>query len=149
MGRLPSRYAFALNPYTNVRFSRCPRCRKLTYVRKFALLIHLEEIGLTVLGKTCRYCARCELIIAHKSELENELARIASSLTTEVTDDSYLVIGTVNLKTWKQALLTPLPTDQMLDQAADFKRYSKLSPVLATITTATAPRLKKRAATNA
>jgi len=131
IGRLPSKYAFALNPYVDVRFSRCPRCRRLTYNRKFALLIHLERIGLRVLGKTCRYCASCELIIAHKTELETELARIIPSPTSEVTDESYLVIGTVALKTWQRALQTPLPINQILDQAADFKRYSKLSPVQA------------------
>ena len=137
IGRLPSRYAFALNPYTDVRFSRCPTCHKLTSYRKFPLLIHLEGIGLRVLGKTCRYCPRCELIITHKTELETELARIVSSPTSEITDDSYLVIGTVNLKTWQRALQTPLPINHILDQTADFKRYSKFTPMKASLTTAT------------
>jgi len=128
LGRLPSRYAFALNPYEDVRFSRCPRCHDLTYSRKFALLIHLQGIGLRVLGKTCRYCTRCELIIAHKAELETELTRIIPSPVFKIRDDTYLVIGTVELKTWKQALQAPLPMDQILDRAADFKQYSQFSP---------------------
>ena len=92
---------------------------------------------------------RCELIIAHKTELETELARITSSPTSEITDDSYLVIGTVNLKTWRQALQTPLPINQILDQTADFKRYSQFTPARASLTTATVHGSKQRAATNA
>jgi hypothetical protein len=52
------------------------------------------------------------------------------------------VIGTVNLKTWQRALHTPLPIDQILQQTADFKQYSKLSPVQASLTTATVHRSK-------
>jgi hypothetical protein len=124
LGRIPSKYVFVVNPYYDVRFSRCPQCRRATHYRKFALLIHLEGIGLRVLGKTCRYCTRCELIIVHKSELVIELARISSSAASEITEDSYLIIGTVNLKTWQRGLQTPLAIDDILNQTAEFKQCS-------------------------
>jgi hypothetical protein len=74
IGKLPPRYSFILNPYADVRLSRCPRCQKLTYLRKFALFIHIDVWGPMALGKTCRYCSRCELIMAHQDELEAQLA---------------------------------------------------------------------------
>lgn len=74
IGKLPARYAFLLNAYPTERLSKCPLCHRPTHARKFALFLHLEEWGPMVLGKTCKYCARCELIIAHQQELESELA---------------------------------------------------------------------------
>jgi hypothetical protein len=38
-------------------------------MRKFPLLIHMDGYGLLNLGKTCRYCAKCEFIIAHQDQL--------------------------------------------------------------------------------
>jgi hypothetical protein len=73
-GKSPTRYSFLLNPYSDVRLSRCPRCEKLTHPRKFPLFIDVKGHGPLVLGKTCRYCNRCELIMAHQDELEAELA---------------------------------------------------------------------------
>ena len=71
IGKLPPRYTFILNPYQDTRLSKCTICRKPTHMRKVALLIHIEEWGLLALGKTCRYCSHCELIIAHRDELEH------------------------------------------------------------------------------
>lgn len=72
-GQLPPRYTFALNPYQDARFSKCPKCNRATYLRKFPLLIHIDEYGPIVLGKTCRYCSKCEFIIVHQDELEDIL----------------------------------------------------------------------------
>lgn len=74
IGSQPPRYSFILNPYSDVRVSKCPRRRRPTYARKFALFIHVDGFGPLVLGKTCRNCARCELIVAHQDELEAQLA---------------------------------------------------------------------------
>src|SRR5258708_5050969 len=51
----PPRYSFILNPYRDVRLSKCPLCQRLTHGRKFALFIHLAKAHPVVLGKTCRY----------------------------------------------------------------------------------------------
>ena len=74
LGKLPPRYKLIINQYSDVRLSRCPVCRKLTHSRKFALFIHIDDWGPITLGKTCRYCTPCELVMIHKDELERELA---------------------------------------------------------------------------
>src|SRR5262249_29715675 len=74
IGKRPPQYSFILNPYSDVRLSKCPKCERPTHPRKFALVIHIQNWGPLVLGKTCRYCTRCQLIIAHQDELEAEMA---------------------------------------------------------------------------
>src|SRR5262245_29022925 len=93
IGKLPPRYAFVLNPYSDYRFSKCPNCDKLTYPRKFALFIDVKDWGPLTLGKTCRYCPRCEIIIAHQNDLEDELTRCFERLGPEVIGNEYLVLG--------------------------------------------------------
>src|SRR5215510_10843446 len=98
LGKLPPRYSFILNQYATERLSRCPRCKKLTHPRKFAFLIHIDDWGPMVLGKTCRYCSRCELIMLHQDELEEQLAYNFSQLAPEVVGNEYLVMGTIEKK---------------------------------------------------
>jgi len=50
IGKLLPRYSFMLNPHAEVRLSKCPKCQKVTHLRKFALLIHIDEWGPMVLG---------------------------------------------------------------------------------------------------
>src|SRR6266700_5615395 len=69
-GKQPPRYRFFLNPYTDVRFTTCPQCRGKTSQRKLPLVIHIDPMQLVALNKTCRYCPRCDLLIAHQDELE-------------------------------------------------------------------------------
>lgn len=101
---LPPRYSFILNPYVHERLSRCPKCRRPTHARKFPLFIHIEEFGAIILGKTCRYCAQCELIIAHQHELESELAGALERLDPDHIGSPYLVVGTVEKSVWKKGL---------------------------------------------
>src|SRR5262245_40971930 len=127
IGKLPPRYSFILNPYTDVRLSKCPRCQKLTYLRKFPLFIHIDEWGLLALGKTCRYCSRCELIMAHQDELEAELAHSFSQMAPEVIGNEYLVLGTIDKKVWQQGLAgSSGERGEMLQHVAEFKRVLKL-----------------------
>jgi len=104
IGELAPRYSYMLNPYSDVRLSKCPKCGKLTHARKFALLIHIEAWGPLAMGKTCRYCSRCELIMVHQNELEAELAESFSRIAPEVTGKPYLVLGTVEKKAWQERL---------------------------------------------
>lgn len=97
------------------------------YLRKFALLIHVERSDLTILGKTCRYCPACELIIAHQNELEAELAHAFSTRVPEVVGNPYLILGTVELKAWRQGLQRSLPLEQIRKRTAEFKQYIELS----------------------
>jgi MinD superfamily P-loop ATPase len=73
IGKLKPRYSLILNQYADFRASKCIKCDKPTFLRKFALLIHVDGGELITLGKTCRYCAKCELIVVHQDELEADL----------------------------------------------------------------------------
>lgn len=94
--------------------------------RKFALVIHVEYGNLTILDKTCRYCPARELIIAHQNDLKAELANSSSRFDPEVPGNPYLVIGTVELKAWRQGLQRPLPLDHVRDRTSEFKRVLRL-----------------------
>lgn len=121
-GKLPPRYRFALNPFPEVRWSQCPRCRKLMHARKFALLIHVQDAGLVALGFTCRYCTPCELIIAHQEELETELTILFEKKLPEAVGNEYFVIGTMEMPTWRKSLAAPVGLDELLEHTSDFKR---------------------------
>ena len=64
LGKLPTRYRFFLNPYQDVRFTRCPQCTHLTRQHKLPLFIHVDPMHPVLLNKTCRYCPTCDLLIA-------------------------------------------------------------------------------------
>lgn len=123
LGKLPPRYLFALNPHADYRASRCPDCDRLTYPRKFALLIHVDPRNLIALGFTCRYCPKCELIIAHQDELEAQLTALFQERDPSIIGNNYLVIGTVELKIWRDSLSTPKMMPEILEHTADFKDY--------------------------
>jgi hypothetical protein len=127
LGKLPPRYSFILNQYPTERLSKCPKCRKATFPRKFALFIHIDKWGPLVLGKTCKYCSKCELIIAHQDELEAQLAYNFSRLAPEVIGNDYLVMGTMDRKAWQSGLEGQEKTlDEMLKHLADFKKVLTL-----------------------
>ena len=113
---------FILNPYSDERLSKCPKCHRPTHLRKFALLIHIDEWGPMALGKTCRYCTRCELIIAHQDELEAQLAESFSSIAPDVIGNKYMVLGTVDKRIWQSGLQgSGRQLGEVLKHTADFK----------------------------
>lgn len=123
-GKLKPRYSFILNKYDDFRASKCIKCDKPTFLRKFALLIHIDDGGLITLGKTCRYCAKCELIVVHKDELEAELIHKFETLKPKIIDNDYLILGTVEKKFWQQQLIKPSANlVEILKHTADFKKY--------------------------
>src|SRR5918911_3947359 len=122
VGRLPPRYGFILNPHAGTRLSKCPRCGKLTHSRKFAFLIHVDGWGPMALGKTCKYCSRCELIMVHQDELEAELAYSFSRFAPEVIGNDYMVLGTIDKKVWQEGVKgKESQLKEMLKHVADFK----------------------------
>jgi hypothetical protein len=128
MPKKPERYRFIINPYTDVRFHRCPRCEGKTLLRKFPLVIHVEPMNLMVLNKSCRYCPRCDLIIAHKDELEAQLVIGFEARNPEVIGNDYLVLGTVDRADWKEGRDRPVSPREMLDRVHIFKEVLKLEP---------------------
>jgi len=126
-GKLRPRYRFALNPYPEVRWSSCPRCRKLTHARKFPLVIHVKDAGLVTLGYTGRYCTPCELIIAHHEDLEIELAILFEEKLPAAVGNEYFVMGTMEMTAWRKSLTDPIKVDEMRKHMADFKQVLQLN----------------------
>jgi hypothetical protein len=127
LGKLPPRYSFALNPYQEIRLSKCPVCDESTRLRKFALFIYIDGFGPMALGKTCRFCTRCELIIAHQDELEHELTIALESRAPAVIGNDYVVLGTMDRKVWRRGLGdTPTVPADIFDHIADFKKELEL-----------------------
>lgn len=123
-GKLKPRFSLILNQYEDFRASKCIKCDKPTFLRKFPLLIHIEDSGLITLGKTCRYCAKCELIVVHQDELEVELAYRFETLKPEVFGNDYLIVGTVDKIFWKKNLAgAKTDFDELLKHTADIKEY--------------------------
>jgi hypothetical protein len=127
LGKLLPRYSFILNQYPTERLSKCPRCEKLTHLRKFAFFIHIDGWGPLLLGQTSRYCSRCELIMLHQHELEEQLAHAFSERAPHAVGSKYLVMGTIEKKVWQTGLQGEgKPTNEMLKHLADFKKVLTL-----------------------
>lgn len=122
-GELPPRYRFVLNPYPDARLSRCFRCARKTGQRKIPLLIHVEPMHLIALNYTCRYCGPCDLLIAHKDEIEHLLSELFCQYDPEVVGNDYLIIGTVKKPTWREGLQRPKLPAEMLGDVADFAEH--------------------------
>jgi hypothetical protein len=128
-GLLRPRHSFVLNPFTDVRFTRCPQCGVKTRIRKLGLLVHVEQFGLIVQGKTCRLCTTCDLLIVHQDELEAQLGTALEEKAPEAVGSDYLVLGTVERKTWRRGIREALPLEEILRSTADFASYVRLEQV--------------------
>jgi hypothetical protein len=127
LDKLSPKYSFILNQYSDEPLSKCPLCHRPTHKRKFALLMHIDQWGLMVMGKTCKYCSPCELIISHKHELESELSYKFSTIAPEMIGKKYLVIGTVEKNIWQKGLKGNLPRlEEILEHSADFEKVHTL-----------------------
>ena len=102
LGKQPPRYKFFLNPYVDARFTRCPLCEAKTRQKKLPLVIHIDDWGMIVLNKTCRFCPGCDLLIAHQDQLEANLATFFDTHKPDVVGSDYLVVGTVDRPDWKR-----------------------------------------------
>jgi hypothetical protein len=79
------------------------------------------------LGKTCRYCSSCEIVMVSRKELEAEIARGLSRVAPEVIGKDYLVLGTIEKRIWQHGLGSPGKTiAEMLKHVADFKHQYDL-----------------------
>jgi hypothetical protein len=124
MGTLPPRYSFVLNPHVRERFTKCPRCDASTRIRKLALVVHLEHPGgprLVLLNKTCRLCVICDTLIVDRVELESVI--IAAGLSVTVKPPDYVVLGTIDRRTWRRGLGGKAALPDVREHMADFKKY--------------------------
>ena len=126
---LPPQFNFFLNPYADARFTTsCPGCSGRTRQRKLPLAIHVDGWGMVMLNKTCRFCPRCDLLIAHKDEIELHLAQLRSRLEPGVFGNKYLIIGTVERRDWRRGLARPLTPAEMIEALHDFKGHLQFQP---------------------
>jgi hypothetical protein len=124
----PTRHRFILNPYLAERFGACPMCSGLTEQRKFPLLIHVYPHNPVAINKTCCYCARCDLIIAHRDELEEQLVLLFESHSPGLIGNEYLVMGTLNHDVWERGCRIPLTVPEMLANLYVFKEVLLIEP---------------------
>jgi hypothetical protein len=120
---LRKRHLLFLNPYSDVAFTKCPKCEGKTRQRKLPLVIHIEPNQMFVLNKTCRYCPYCDLVIARQSEIEPLMAAAFAERRPEVVGNDYLVVGTLDRADWRIETQNPgkMSPAQMLDRAWIFK----------------------------
>ena len=128
LGHLAPQYKFFLNPYTDARFTSCPGCGRTTKLRKLPLAIHVDQWGMVLMNKECRFCPHCDLLIAHRDEMEPCLAQLFSNIAPEAIGNDYLVIGTVERPHWRRGLTTPLTNQEMLAALHDFQDVLRFEP---------------------
>lgn len=121
LGKQLPRYRFFLNPYRDARFTTCPQCGLRTRQRKCPLVIHVHSMPTLILGKTCRYCLTCDLLIAHQDQVEEQIALYVASSRPEITGNNYLVMGTLDRPEWRKGMQDPLSIQEMVESLHDFK----------------------------
>jgi hypothetical protein len=124
-GKQPPKHGFAINPYPDVSITNCPMCGCKTSQWKIPLLIHINPMHLIALNYTCRYCKSCDLLIAHKHEIEHLLTNLFSQIEPETVGNEYLIIGTVEKNSWRENLKQSRPVVEMLTHASDFAVFHK------------------------
>src|SRR5687767_14255425 len=130
MGALPPRYSFVLNTHVRERFTKCPSCDASTRIGKLALVVHVEHPGgarLVLLNKTCRLCLVCETLIVDRVELENVIT--AAGLSATVKPPDYVVLGTIDRRTWRRGMGDDASLQDIREHMADFKKYLKVDVV--------------------
>ena len=119
----PEKYYLFLNPYEEHRFTKCPKCEQKTKVRKFPLVITIEPKTLFLLNKNCKFCEKCQLIIARKQEVESFMAFQFTSVNPEIVGNDYLVIGTLERKDWQASTRGLISSKEMLERVMLFKNH--------------------------
>lgn len=128
IGKQPTRHCFILNPYSDERFASCPKCHGLTEQRKFPLMIHVHPLNPVTINKTCCYCSHCDLIIAHKDELEEQLALLFETHNPEIIGNEYLVMGTLDHDVWDRGRRVPLAIPEMVSKLYVFQEVLLIEP---------------------
>lgn len=123
LGGQPPRYSFVFNPYPDMRISSCPYCESKTGQRKIPLLIYVDPEHPIALNYTCRYCRECDLLIAHKHEVEHLLTQLFKRANPAIIGNQYLVIGTLEKSVWKEGARQSKSMAEMLPHISEFAEY--------------------------
>lgn len=123
------RYYFFLNPYQDAAFTKCPKCESKTRIRRFPLVIHIDPQQLFLLNKQCRYCTRCDLIIARKSEVESLMAASFYQLNPQIIGNNYLVMGVAERSDWRESKKGQMSQGETIERMLVFKDVWNFEPV--------------------
>ncbi len=126
-GSLQPKFNFSLNPYPEMRFSKCPDCESNTGQRKLPLFIHVEPHNPILLNYTHRYCSHCDMLIGHKHEIEHLLKVAFENTAPDIIGNNYLLVGTVENKAWKKNAVQPIPLNELSNYVHDFKGTQTIS----------------------
>jgi len=129
LGHLTPQHDFFLNPHTDARFTRCPKCDKTaTKLRKKLLLVIVGSMQPVCLNKTCRYCPKCDLLIAHKDELDELIEQMCRHQLPHLAGQEYFVAGTMERQVWKEKPQRINGIEDIFKSLHDFKRYLEFEP---------------------
>jgi hypothetical protein len=120
---------FFLNPYEDAAFTKCPKCENNTKIRKFPLVIHIDPQQLLLLNKKCRYCVKCDLIIAKKSNLESLMAACFEESKSEIIGNNYLVMGVAERRDWLESKKGIMLQGETIESMFVFKDVLNFEPV--------------------
>ena len=115
------KHYFFLNPYKDAAFTKCPKCENNTRIRKFPLAIHIDPQQLLLLNKKCRYCVKCDLIIAKKSEVESLMVARFEELKPEIIGNDYLVMGVAERRDWLESKKGKMSQSQTIERILVFR----------------------------
>ncbi len=87
------------------------------------LVIHVDSVGLVLLRKTCRLCVACEMLIVHEAEMGDMIDGLRSH---RLDMREYLVLGTLDARTWRRGFSGSVTIDEVADTMADFKAYMQV-----------------------
>lgn len=76
-----------------------------------------------MLGKTCRLCVVCEVLIAHEQEVTPLLMASVAALNAP---PHYVVLGTVETRVWRSGMARGVTLDEVKESMADFKEYLRI-----------------------
>jgi len=130
-GLLDSMYSYLLNPYPELRHNSCPVCRNKTGQRKLPLVIHVDPKHLIALNYTHRYCRNCDTLLGHKHEIEQLLFDLFSQNNPEAIGNKYVIIGTMEVKAWRDGLDKQQPVSEALAHIHDLRKYEDLRMTMA------------------
>lgn len=73
------------------------------------------------------HCTGCELVIAHKDELDAELAHALSRFAPPTVGKGYVVLGTLDRKVWQRGLRGEgRPLAETLEHVVEFEKVLQL-----------------------
>ncbi len=116
------KYNFFLNKYSFYGATKCTSCDTKTNVRKFPLFISLDKNNIYTLNLSCKFCTRCNLIIAKKDNIDKYISIELEQKGIAFDPDNYFVMGTIDSKTFWRHNKGNASSDELFDNLTPFKK---------------------------